>query len=146
MIHLKREKEEVISEERIVLGVVLVLIASLVLAGCGGGGQTADSDVIKIGVFEPMTGEAASGGQMTYEGIKLANKLYPEVLGKKVELVLVDNKTDKTESANAVNRLIDKFKVVAITGSYGSSNSMAAGPIVKQKGVPAVGCSPLIRR
>lgn len=129
-------------KKRIVLGVVLVLIASLVLAGCGGGGQTADSDVIKIGVFEPMTGEAASGGQMTYEGIKLANKLYPEVLGKKVELVLVDNKTDKTESANAVNRLIDKDKVVAIIGSYGSSNSMAAGPIVKQKGVPAVGCSP----
>lgn len=127
-------------KKKIMLGIVLALVTSLVLAGCGG--QNSAADVIKIGVFEPMTGESASGGQMTVEGIKLANKLYPQALGKKVEIVIVDNKTDKTESANAVNRLIDKDKVVAIIGSYGSSNSMAAGPIVKQKGVPAVGCSP----
>ncbi|HHV72989.1 MAG TPA: ABC transporter substrate-binding protein [Clostridia bacterium] len=128
-------------KKKIIFGIILVLVASLILSGCGGQ-KTSSEDVIKIGVFEPMTGDSASGGQMTYEGIELANSLYPEVLGKKVELVLVDNKTDKTEAANAVNRLIDKVKVCAIIGSYGSSLSMAAGPIVKEKGVPAVGCSP----
>lgn len=128
-------------KKKIIFGIILVLVASLILSGCGGQ-KTSSEDVIKIGVFEPMTGDSASGGQMTYEGIELANSLYPEVLGKKVELVLVDNKTDKTEAANAVNRLIDKDKVCAIIGSYGSSLSMAAGPIVKEKGVPAVGCSP----
>ncbi len=45
---------------------------------------------------------------MTWEGIELANNLHDEVLGKKVELVLVDNKTDKNEAANAVIRLIEK--------------------------------------
>ncbi|MDO5713405.1 MAG: ABC transporter substrate-binding protein [Tissierellia bacterium] len=99
-------------------------------------------DVIKIGVFEPMTGPDAAGGQMTYEGIEMANKEVSEVLGKKVELVLVDNKGEKAESSNAVSRLVEKEKVVAIIGSYGSSNSMAAGDIVKTAQVPAVGCSP----
>ena len=91
---------------------VLVLIAGS-LVGCGkstdtSGGSGGSSDVIKIGVFEPMTGANAAGGEMTVEGIKLANETRGEILGKKVELVIVDNKSDKVEAANAVSRLIDK--------------------------------------
>ncbi len=130
---------------------VLFLAAILVfttVVGCSNGdtpeeGGTGDSgDVIKIGVFEPMTGANAAGGEMTVEGIKLANEKVGEVLGKKVELVVLDNKSEKVEAANAVSRLIEKEKVVAIIGSYGSSLSMAAGDIVKNEEIPAVGCSP----
>ena len=99
-------------------------------------------DVIRIGVFEPLTGPNAAGGVMTLNGIELANKVKGEVLGKKVQLFVVDNKSDKVEAANAVARLIDKDKVVAIIGSYGSSLSMAAGDTVKNAKVPTVGCSP----
>lgn len=126
---------------------VVVLVASLI-SGCSNSNSNSketssgNSDVIKIGVFEPMTGASAAGGQMTVEGIELANEAKPEVLGKKVELVVVDNKSDKVEAANAVSSLIDKDGVVAIIGSYGSSLSMAAGDIVKEKQIPAVGCSP----
>jgi branched-chain amino acid transport system substrate-binding protein len=123
---------------------VLVLVTAS-LTGCGKSQETESSssgDVIKIGVFEPMTGAQAAGGEMTVEGIKLANEAKGEVLGKKVELVVVDNKSDKVEAANAVSRLIDKDKVVAIIGSYSSSLSMSAGDIVKKAKVPAVGCSP----
>ncbi len=126
---------------------VLILSAALVLstlAGCSGAGDKGadSSDVIKIGVFEPMTGANAAGGEMTVEGIELAHAKVSEVLGKKVELVILDNKSEKVDAANAVSRLIDKDKVVAIIGSYGSSLSMAAGDIVKNAKVPAVGCSP----
>jgi branched-chain amino acid transport system substrate-binding protein len=89
-----------------------------------------------------MTGDKASGGQMTVEGIKLAKELFPEVLGKKVELCIVDNKSDKTEANNAVKRLIELDKVNAIIGSYGSAMAMAAGPAVKEAKMPTVGCSP----
>lgn len=102
----------------------------------------APADTIRIGVFEPMTGDSAAGGQMTWEGIQLANELHPEVLGKKVDLILVDNKTDKNEATLAAIRLVEKEKVVAVIGSYGSSLSMAAGPTFMEKKVPAVGCSP----
>ena len=127
---------------------LFILSVSLILgslAGCGTketSGSDNSSDVIKIGVFEPMTGASAAGGEMTVEGIKLANEKVGEVWGKKVELVIVDNKSDKVEAANAASRLIDKDKVVAIIGSYSSSLSMAAGDIVKAAKVPAVGCSP----
>jgi len=59
-----------------------------------------------------MTGGNAAGGEMTVEGIKLANEKVGEVLGKKVELVILDNKSDKVEAANAASRLIEKDKVV----------------------------------
>ncbi|RYD02872.1 hypothetical protein N752_22940 [Desulforamulus aquiferis] len=104
--------------------------------------KDAASDVIKIGVFEPLTGTNAAGGEMTVEGIKLANQLFPEVLGKKVELIIVDNKSEKQEAANAVERLVSKDKVDIIIGSYGSSLSMAGGPIAKDAGVSVIGCSP----
>ncbi|MBB6218043.1 branched-chain amino acid transport system substrate-binding protein [Anaerosolibacter carboniphilus] len=100
------------------------------------------SEVIKIGVFEPLTGGAASGGQMTLEGIQLAQQLYPEVLGKKVELVIEDNKSDKSVAAKAVTKLVHEENVNALIGSYGSSLSIAAGEVVKKVKIPTVGCSP----
>ncbi|MGI6469365.1 MAG: ABC transporter substrate-binding protein [Syntrophomonadaceae bacterium] len=124
------------------------MIASLSIVGCSNGSTeqkqqaTEQPDVIKIGVYEPLTGTNAAGGQMTLEGIQLANKLYPEVLGKKVELVVVDNKSEKQEAANAVARLVSQDKVNVIIGSYGSSVSMAGGPVAKEAKVPVIGCSP----
>jgi len=123
---------------------IIALLLCVLLAGAlfaAGEQEEAGSDVIKIGVFEPMTGANAAGGAMEVEGIKLANKLYPEVLGKKVEVVIVDNKSDKVEAANAAARLVDKEKVTAIIGSWGSSFSMAAGSIVKEAQIPTVGAS-----
>lgn len=117
----------------------LLLTVTLVLGGTGC--TKKESNVIKIGVFEPITGANAAGGQLEVEGIKLANKLYPEVLGKKVELVIADNKSDKVEAATAAARLVEKEKVTAIIGSWGSSLAMAAGDIVKQGKVPTVGAS-----
>ncbi len=103
------------------------------------GGES--SDVIKIGVFEPLTGANAAGGEMEVEGAKLANKMFPEVLGQKIELVIVDNKSDKVEAGNAVARLIEKDKVKAVIGSWGSGFSMAAGETLKNAKVPAVAAS-----
>lgn len=126
----------------------LALLLSLamvvtIVAGCSGGSTTssADSDVIKIGVFEPLTGANAAGGELEVEGVELANQLRPEVLGKKVELVIADNKSDKAEATTAAARLIEKDKVVAILGSWGSSLSIAAGDVVKTNQIPAVALS-----
>lgn len=126
-------------------GIILaVLLVAVLAAGCGKA-SASSSKVIKIGVFEPMTGANAAGGAMEVEGIKLANELYPTVTvgGQeyKVELVISDNKSDKVEAANAAQRLVDKDKVSVVLGSWGSSLSMAAGPIVLDAKVPAIGLS-----
>lgn len=129
-----------------ILSILLSMtMLTISLVGCSGQTGTnnaaGNEDVIKIGIFEPLTGANAAGGELEVEGMKLANKLYPEVLGKKVELVVADNKSDKAEATTAAARLIEKDKVCAIMGSWGSSFSIAAGNIVKSNEVPAVGAS-----
>ena len=116
-------------------------LAMGLFTGCGGEEKAADQNVVKVGVFLPLTGDNAAGGELELRGIKLANQLHPEVLGKKVELVVADNKSDKAEAASVAARLIEKDKVSVLVGSYGSSLSMAAGNIVKEIKVPAVGTS-----
>ena len=121
-----------------------LLVCALALPVFAGGGKEA-GDVIKIGVFEPLTGANAAGGAMEVEGIKLANELNPtvEVGGKtyKVELVIADNRSDKVEAANAVQRLIDRDNVKVILGSWGSSLSMAGGEVAKVAKIPCIGLS-----
>lgn len=98
-------------------------------------------DPIKIGVFLPLTGQNAFGGQLELEGVQLANKIKPEVLGRKVELVVVDNKSDKVEAANAVMRLTASDKVNGIIGSYGSSLALAGGEVSEPAKTPAIATS-----
>jgi branched-chain amino acid transport system substrate-binding protein len=133
-----------------IMAVALALVLSMALfgAGCtkaaedpGTSDTTEGGDVIKIGVYQPLTGANAAGGELELAGVELANKQYPEVLGQKIELVVVDNKSDKAEAANAASRLIDKEKVCAIIGSYASSLAIAAGEVMKTNEVPAVGVS-----
>ena len=125
-----------------ILSIVLISSFILSLFGCANAGSGGgSSDVIKIGVFEPITGANGDGGQLEVNGIKLANKLYPEVLGKKIELVVADNKSDKVEAATAASKLVEQDKVKAILGSWGSSLCMAAGDIVQSAKVPALGAS-----
>ena len=121
------------------LTLAAALVAGVSIVSCSGSGG--DSDVIKIGVFEPLTGANGAGGADEYDGIKLANKLMPTVLGKKVQLVAVDNKSDKVEAANAATVLVQKEKVKAVIGSWGSSLSMSGGPIFAEAKVPAVAVS-----
>ena len=113
------------------------LLAVGALAGCSsssetteGGETTADGNVIKIGVFEPQTGENGGGGLQEVYGMRYANQVYPTVTvgGTEytIELVEVDNKSDKTEAVTAAQKLVSEG-VVGILGSYGSSVSIAAG-------------------
>ena len=63
------------------------------------------AETIKMGAYLPMTGAVAAYGQDAWNGIQIAREMKPTVLGRNVELVLADTKSDKIESANAVSRL-----------------------------------------
>jgi branched-chain amino acid transport system substrate-binding protein len=122
------------------------LSASMV-AGCSTGSSSSASGgakVIKIGAFEPTTGENGGGGLQELMGMRYANKTHPTVkIGGeeyKVELVEVDNKSDKTEAVNAAQKLVSE-KVSVVLGSYGSGVSIAAGQIFADAKIPAIGAS-----
>jgi branched-chain amino acid transport system substrate-binding protein len=96
-------------------------------------------DVIRIGVNETMTGWGAPYGDMTWKGIQLAKEHKPEVLGKPVELILVDNKSEKSESAIAAQRLVEVEDVVAVIGVNSSSMAMAQNEVLDKVGIPSIG-------
>ena len=93
---------------------------------------------VKIGLYLPMTGSAAAMGQMVWEGVQVAHRLQPQVLGQPVKLIWLDTKSDKIEAANAVSRLIEKEKVAAIIGEVISSDTLAGVPIAERAGIPNI--------
>lgn len=128
-------------------------MSASLLAGCGdsnSGSKGAEANsgsgdkVIKIGVFQPTTGENGGGGFQEVLGIRYANQMHPTVnIGGEeytVKLVEVDNKSDKTEAVNAAQKLVSE-KVSVVLGSYGSGVSIAAGQIFADAKIPAIGCS-----
>ena len=126
------------------------------LAGCGGntgsgsvsgsnasaGGSSSGENVIKIGVFEPATGDSASGGKKEMLGMQYANSLTPtvEVGGTEytVELVYADNGSSTDKAPTAASQLVSEG-VSLVLGSYGSGVSIAAGPTFGSAGIPAIG-------
>ena len=126
----------------ITLVLSLCLVAGL-FSACGT--KTGDGGkVIKIGVFEPVTGENGGGGFQEVLGMRYANKMYPTVeidgVTYDIQLVEVDNKSDKTEAVSAAQSLISS-DVKVVLGSYGSGVSIAAGEFFKEAKIPAIGAS-----
>ncbi len=115
---------------------ICLVVLSLVL--CFSVPVFAAKGTVRIGVYLPMTGPMADYGQMEWAGIQTANKLMPKVLGTKVELFLVDTKSDKIEAANAVDRLIKKNRVHAIIGGAVSGNTLAGTSIADKAKKPMV--------
>ena len=110
----------------------------------GGEKKAAGGDTIKIGGNLEMTGGSASYGVSSKNAIELALKQINAkggVNGKKLELVVADNKSDATEGANAMQKLVSKDKVVAIIGPNLSSSCIASSAINGAGKVPAI--SPL---
>ncbi len=102
----------------------------------------AGGDVIKIGVFEPATGDSASGGKKEMLGMQYANSEVPSVdVGGKtyqVELVYADNGSSTDKAPSAAANLVSEG-VALVLGSYGSGVSMAASDTFANAGLAAVG-------
>lgn len=107
-----------------------------------GGDTTSGGDVVRIGVFEPSTGDSGAGGKQEMLGMQYANKETPtvEIGGKtyNVELVYADNGSTPDKAPTAAAELVSK-DVSLVLGSYGSGVSMAGGPIFGENGLCAIG-------
>lgn len=125
---------------------VLALAMVLSLVACGAApaddGAASGNNVIKIGVFEPSTGDSAAGGKKEILGMQFANAETPTVtIGDTeytVELVIADNGSSTDKAPSAASELVAKG-VSLVLGSYGSGVSMAAGPIFNDAGLAALG-------
>lgn len=100
------------------------------------------ADTVKIGVYEPASGDNGAGGKQETLGIQYANSLTPtvEIDGTEytVELDIVDNESSNDKGPSAASQLVSDG-VSIVLGSYGSGVSIAASDIFKDGGVPAMG-------
>ena len=119
--------------------VLALIMVSVCFVACG---DKSDEKVLKIGVFEPASGPNGAGGKQESLGIKYANSVCPTVdidgVTYKVELVEVDNQSADDKAVTAASELVNKG-VSVVVGSYGSSVSIAASPVFKEAGIPAIG-------
>ena len=117
---------------------VLAIALALMLVLC----SAAMAETVKIGVFEPASGDSGAGGKQEMLGMQYANKETPtvEIGGTTydVELVYADNGSDTTKAPSAANTLVDAG-VSVVLGSYGSGVSIAGSDIFKNANIPAIG-------
>ena len=136
----------------IALALALVMVFALCACGSSNGGNAAGDNkgsetqngnpTVRIGVFEPSTGDSASGGKKEILGMQYANKETPtiEINGTtyNVELVIADNGSSTDKAPSAASELVSK-DVSVVLGTYGSGVAMAGGPKFEEAGIAAIG-------
>ncbi len=129
------------------MAILLALVLALSLCACGTGDDATDkpgsgNPVVKVGVFEPASGDNGAGGKQETLGVEYANHISPtvEINGTTydVQLVKVDNESSNDKAASAASTLVSAG-VSVVLGSYGSGVSIAASPTFEAAGIPVVG-------
>lgn len=116
-------------------------LAALLLAGCGdsaAGGWDGKS-VLKVGVILPMTGDQATYGEESWNGMLLAQEdLKAKEGAPAFELIQRDEKSLKQEAGNQAKSLIETSQVHVLLGSVASSNTKQIFMEAREAGVPCI--------
>ena len=143
--------------KRALAGVLSAAMMVCAFAGCGDSAASASAasnqaaastatatgdKVVKIGVYEPASGDNGAGGKQETLGMQYANKVQPtvEINGETytVQLDIVDNQSSTDKGPSAAQQLVSDG-VSVVLGSYGSAVAIAAGDVFKNGKVPAIG-------
>ncbi len=104
-------------------------------------GVVAAQQTIKIGVTQPLTGPVAASGNYVVQGAKIAESFVNKaggVLGRKIELIIEDNKSNPKEAVATAEKLIVRDKVPVLMGAWSSTYTLAVMPKLMEYGVPMV--------
>ncbi|MGD2057040.1 MAG: ABC transporter substrate-binding protein, partial [Gammaproteobacteria bacterium] len=120
-----------------------ILFAVLALLLCLAGPQHAfaSGDPIKVGVTASLTGQYAAPGQNLLAGIRMwADDINARgaLLGRPVEIVYYDDRSDPATSARLYERLINEDRVDLLIGPYASDLTLAACPVIEGHDFPMV--------
>src|ERR1043166_7261273 len=117
-----------------------LMVTAMLFAGSTITGAYAQ-ETIKIGVTQPLTGAFAASGNYVAQGAKIAEDEINKaggVLGKKIQLIIEDNKSNPTEAVSTVEKLIQKDKVPVLVGAWSSTLTLAVMPKLEEYQVPMI--------
>ena len=123
------------------LPILFGLLASLSILSCGGE-KAPGAEGIQVGFFGALTGPTATFAQSGRNGVVLAveeiNAAGGVLGGKRIELLVEDDRGEASEAASVVSKLITRDHVVALIGEQASSRTIAAAPIAQSYGIPMI--------
>jgi len=127
------------------LWLALLLVLSLLISACSPSKETVvktttGNEPYKVGAVLDISGNSSSLGVPERDTLlMMVEKLNANggVKGHPIELTIMDNKSDETESVLAVKTLIEK-DVLAILGASSSGTSMAMIKTVQSEKVPMI--------
>ena len=105
-------------------------------------GAGAEEPPIKIGMSMPQTGGLAGGGKASLLGIEIWRddvNAKGGLLGRKVELVVYDDKSSASETPALYAKLLDVDKVDLLFAPYATVPTAPIMPLVKQRGLLLMG-------
>lgn len=132
--------------KKLVLSIISIGMA-MSLIGCSTPKETtskdsSNSDTVKIGVAVTLTGTQSGPGKDSERGAQIALEEINAVggiNGKKVELIVYDDKGKPDEALKVITRMIEQDQVHAIFGPLSSNSTMGVGEYVNDSKIPAVG-------
>jgi branched-chain amino acid transport system substrate-binding protein len=122
--------------------ILLIGLIAVLFSGCEKTEKSTDE--IKIGVNYELSGQVATYGQSSVDGILMAIDEINEaggVLNKKINPIKIDNKSDSAEATSVATRLATQDKVVAILGPATSGPFKATIPAATKHKIPVMSAS-----
>ena len=117
-----------------------LLLSAAIAISLGFAAAAPAQNTIRIGFSSAFTGPAALASEWEKWGVDLAVEEINAaggLLGKKMEIIQVDNRCNPTEGANSARKLVQD-KVSAIVGAHCSSATLAMMPIIQEAKIPMV--------
>ena len=117
-------------------------MTAFVVLGLASGGASAQQPPIRIGMSMPQTGGLAGGGKASLLGIEIWRddvNARGGLLGRKVELVVYDDKSSAAETPAIYAKLLDVDKVDLLFAPYATVPTAPLMPMVKQRGLLLMG-------
>ena len=99
---------------------------------------------LKVGLSVSLSGPNSSLGIPYAKGMQAALAFKPEIAGRKVHLIVLDDASDPTTAGRNARKLVEEEKVDVLMGSSGVPASLAMAQVGKEAKVPMIGLSPLL--
>ncbi|HEY0449234.1 amino acid ABC transporter substrate-binding protein [Actinophytocola sp.] len=127
-------------------------VALLSVAACGSS-TGAGAGKLKIGASLPLTGQGADAADMGYKGYQVWQKVVNDaggLLGRQVELTILDDGFDQNTVVANYNRLISQERVDLLIGTFSSFLNLPASAIAERHGMvyiePSGGANEIFER
>lgn len=125
--------------KKLVCIILMTMITATLFTGCTG--NTGNANEVKIGINYELSGDVATYGQSSVDGIELAIEQINAaggINGKKIKVVKYDNKSEPAEATTLATKLMTQDKVVTILGPATSGSFKAEIPVALKNKIPVI--------